>query len=220
MATQIDYANLSKKELDTLRGEHWDKIEALHKNFKRPFHRGQKMPFVLFAKITRERTKKYPDDKKNNEYIKRPRPELFTLNCGGSHGHPERLQYYANKGYVILDWWFPEQDDLPPRTARTESGWVAKMRDPSFRGFKDLQEKCEQLKGIHSGIAERDTEIRGLKAKLAKALSENEEGTNGRNQSNQGSPESNYESGTEEVQGKLEPKKRNQSGRPSGKEPN
>lgn len=220
MVTQIDYANLSKKELETLRGQHWDKIVALHKEFKRPFHRGQKMPFVLFAKITKERTKKYPDDKKNNEYIVRPRPELFTLNVGGSHGHPERLQYYANKGYVLLDWWFPEQSDLPERTARTESGWVAKMRDPSFQGFKDLQEKCLQLKGIHSGIAERDTEIRGLKAKLAKALAETEGKTDGRNQSIQGSPESNYESGTEEVQGKLESKKRGSGAKASSQEPN
>jgi len=216
MTSRTDYTNLTEEELKQLRIEHWEKIEALHKDFRQPYHRGQKMPFVLFAKITRERTKRYPGDKTSNEYIKRPRPELFTLNCGGSHGHPERLQYYANKGYVVLDWWFPEQKDLPPRRGITESGWVAKMRDPDFQGFKDLEQKCEQLKGIHSDIAERDKEIVGLKAKLAQAEAQ----SNGRHQGAEGAPESNHGSGEEAVSGIPEPKKRGRPRNPESTDPN
>jgi hypothetical protein len=103
--------------------------------------RGRPVPFVLFGYYSNEL-----DGEKR--HIKKP--SLFMLDCGGTVGQASIVRYYnQGKGFKILDWAFPTNEEIKQLDAvlPDEVGRVLVGRDqnPIKNPYSELVAEIEML---------------------------------------------------------------------------
>ncbi len=131
----------------------------------RPVKDGKYMPYVLFGRFSRL----LKDGKKVFK------PDTFLLDCSGSTGQAAIIKHYVrNKGYLILDSFFPDMKgemDAIPRGAVGVHYWSGKSdgRDP----FAELRTEVRYLTEPGEKIAKLEAENAELRkvAKLAEEKS-------------------------------------------------
>lgn len=103
------------------------------------------------------------------------RPEYFYLDVSGSHGHPEKLNYYLSKGFKVVEYHIPE----------------FRPKDDGFKGytnfgddkdhFKDMRNilsrvqntaSPEKYKASEEKVSQLEKDNKKLQAQLEKALAE------------------------------------------------
>lgn len=65
------------------------------------------------------------------------RPEYFYLDVTGSHGHPEKLNYYLSKGFKIVEHYIPE----------------FKKKADGFKGYTDFGDEKDHYRDMRSIIS-------------------------------------------------------------------
>lgn len=121
----------------------WD--EALMEFRKRPpRHRGHKMPYVVFGMVSLSRRKVDPE-KKDSTYKIIGRCSLNVVNCFNTHAAVHKIDQYHKQGQKLLDFWFPQREDLPAKRGDVESGWIARLRDSQEDIFAELRAHCKML---------------------------------------------------------------------------
>ena len=133
----------SEKRIVKVRPDHRDLTiyEDLLKEFnKNP--RRKRSPYVLFGYVGKEA-------RANNPGFE---ARIFKLPVGTIHGTANDLDRYVDRGFVILDYWFPTADEVPQPQRRGDlvvgHGWAHEWstREAQDR-MRALKSKVLRLKG-------------------------------------------------------------------------
>lgn len=162
-----------------------DNFKELLANFKEPRRGNVKIPYVVFGRWSRNWT----FDESLQQHTCDNRYTLHVQRCHVGAPPLAKLQYYKNKGWQVLQWWFPTHADLPPKTEITESGWVASMRGDETDIYSEARAWCE---GAHAAVTSNNEvlqensklkeELEKLKAEKAKAIKDGNKSTTGASQ--------------------------------------
>jgi hypothetical protein len=103
------------------------------------------------------------------------RPRIHRLTLGLTHGSVDDVQYYLNKGFVVLEYWIPSGvDDIPQPQARgnvaVEHGWAAEYKTMEGKArLADVRRLLEQsLRGNSAAVAQ-EAKIKTLEQRVADA---------------------------------------------------
>lgn len=103
------------------------------KEFKEPVKGKRKIPYVLFAKMSK--TFKI---NKDNQYDEVDAVAVHCLDCSNGQGQEGVIGYYVRKGFKILKWSFPFGDDAKDYLGMFGPG----------NHFVSLDNYCKMMSGL------------------------------------------------------------------------
>lgn len=139
------------------------KFEKQLAEFKPPRRGKDAMPYVLFgswALVSR------PDG--NGSYKQELEYRLRCLEFPVSSPSINKLAQYKGKGWVILDFYFPEKQNLTEKKDKTERGFKAILRSADVDPYSEARAYCQSQKNVTYNLDSNRKEISALKAELEK----------------------------------------------------
>jgi len=101
------------------------------------------------------------------------RPRIHRLPLGLTHGSVADVQYYLNKGFVVIDYWMPSSpNDAPALLQRgdvmVEHGWGAELKTHEGRKrYAEVKQLLDQSMRGNKADVEQKAKIKTLEEKLA-----------------------------------------------------
>jgi hypothetical protein len=143
----IDTSDIAKYE---------DKLKA----FTPPKMGKDKIPYVLFGGWQMS----YKPD--NGSYKQEIEYDLRCMQYPDSAPSVDVINYYKNKGWTLIDYYFPHKQDLTTRDQVSESGFKALIRTSEEDMYREARAFCNSLKNAAHNINAQQKEISALKQEL------------------------------------------------------
>jgi hypothetical protein len=125
----------------------------------------KKEPAVILAKMVKV--------ERSGQVLLHPR--IHRLPLGLTHGSVNDVQYYLNKGFVVIDYWMPSSpNDAPQLLQRgevmVEHGWGAELKTHEGRKrYAEVKQLLDQSMRGNKAEVEQKAKIKTLEQKLADA---------------------------------------------------
>jgi hypothetical protein len=166
-----------EKIIDT---SNFENFREQFEKFEAPKSRGLKIPYILWGKWNRV----YRPDvggiyKVDIEY------SVEAMMFRSVAPTTSKIMMYKNKGYRVLDFWFPTKAELPNKKPDqiVEAGWIGMLRNSEDGNdpYSEARSLCRDLKNAFFGKHEDAKQIASLKQELEELRAkQNEQDTNTR----------------------------------------